>query len=94
VSEQGRGRAPYLGEGSPGPREAEGEGGEAFYMDQTGNRPDLLASTPRRGGGEGGNARAGTEFLESKVMPTSSHRLMLTLLHRMWLAVPTCFLPS
>lgn len=53
MGEQGRGRAPYLGEGSPGPREAEGEDGEGFYMDQTGSRPDLLASTMRTGSPKG-----------------------------------------
>jgi hypothetical protein len=37
-----------MGEGSPGSREAEGEGGEGFYIAQTGRRPDLLVI-----GGEG-----------------------------------------
>ena len=35
---------PRLGEGSPGSREEEGEGGEGFYIAQTGRRADLLAS--------------------------------------------------
>jgi len=32
-----------VGEGSPGSREAEGEGGEGFYIAGSGRRPDLLA---------------------------------------------------
>jgi hypothetical protein len=35
---------PRLDEGSPGSREEEGEGGEGFYIAQTGRRADLLAS--------------------------------------------------
>ena len=32
-----------MGDGSPGSREAEGEGGEGFYIAQSGSRcPDLL----------------------------------------------------
>ena len=31
-----------LGDGSPGSREAEGEGGEGFYVAQSGRCPDLL----------------------------------------------------
>ena len=31
-----------MGDGSPGSREAEGEGGEGFYIAQSGRRPDLL----------------------------------------------------
>jgi hypothetical protein len=34
---------PYLGEGSFGSREEEGEGGEGFNIAQTGRRADLLA---------------------------------------------------
>jgi hypothetical protein len=30
-----------VGEGSPGSREPEGEGGEGFHIAQTGRRPDL-----------------------------------------------------
>jgi hypothetical protein len=30
------------GDGSPGSREAEGEGGEGFYITQSGRSPDLL----------------------------------------------------
>jgi hypothetical protein len=30
------------GDGSPGSREAEGEGGEGFYVAQSGRSPDLL----------------------------------------------------
>jgi hypothetical protein len=44
------GEAAYLGvgAGSPGSREATGEGGEGFYISRSGRRADLLAS---RGGG-------------------------------------------
>jgi hypothetical protein len=44
------GEATYLGvgAGSPGSREATGEGGEGFYISRSGRRADLLAS---RGGG-------------------------------------------
>jgi len=35
-------RVGELGEGSPGSREAEGEGGEGFYIARNGRRPDLL----------------------------------------------------
>jgi hypothetical protein len=38
-----------VGDSSPGSREAEGEGGEDFYMAQSGKRADLLVS-PRGGG--------------------------------------------
>ena len=31
-----------MGDGSPGSREAEGEGGEGFYVAQSGRSPDLL----------------------------------------------------
>ena len=31
-----------MGDGSPGSREAEGEGSEGFYIAQSGRRPDLL----------------------------------------------------
>jgi len=31
-----------VGDGSPGSREAEGEGGEGFYVAQSGRCPDLL----------------------------------------------------
>jgi hypothetical protein len=31
-----------VGDGSPGSREAEGEGGEGFYIAQSGRSPDLL----------------------------------------------------
>jgi hypothetical protein len=31
-----------VGDGSPGSREAEGEGGEGFYIAQSGRCPDLL----------------------------------------------------
>ena len=31
-----------MGDGSPGSREAEGEGGEGFYIAQSGRSPDLL----------------------------------------------------
>lgn len=43
------GEAAYLGvsAGSPGSREATGEGGEGFYISRSGSRADLLAS---RGG--------------------------------------------
>jgi len=43
------GEAAYLGvgAGSPGSREATGEGGEGFYISRSGRRADLLAS---RGG--------------------------------------------
>ena len=33
-----------VGDSSPGSREAEGEGGEDFYMAQSGKRADLLVS--------------------------------------------------
>jgi hypothetical protein len=38
------GEAAHLGwgDGSPGSREAEGEGGEGFYIAQSGRIPDLL----------------------------------------------------
>ena len=32
-----------MGDGSPDSREAEGEGGEGFYIAQSGRCPDLLA---------------------------------------------------
>ena len=32
----------WVGDGSPGSREAEGEGGEGFYIAQSGRCPDLL----------------------------------------------------
>jgi hypothetical protein len=38
-----------VGDGSPGSREAEGEGGEGFYVAQSGRSPDLLVIW---GGGE------------------------------------------
>jgi hypothetical protein len=38
-----------MDDGSPGSREAEGEGGEGFYIAQTGRRADL-----QEGGGKGG----------------------------------------
>ena len=31
-----------MGDSSPGSREAEGEGGEGFYIAQSGRSPDLL----------------------------------------------------
>jgi len=40
-----------VGDGSPGSREAEGEGGDGFYIAQSGRRADLLVS-PREGEGE------------------------------------------
>ena len=33
-----------MDEGSPGSREAEGEGGEGFYIAPRGRRPDLLVT--------------------------------------------------
>jgi hypothetical protein len=45
---EGVGRSPGVGDGSPGSREAEGEGGEGFYIAQSGRCPDLLVI---RGGG-------------------------------------------
>jgi hypothetical protein len=39
-----------VGDGSPGSREAEGEGGEDFYIAQSGSKFDLLVIS----GGEGG----------------------------------------
>jgi hypothetical protein len=39
-----------VGDGSPGPREAEGEGGEGFYIAQSSRRADLRVSP---GGGRG-----------------------------------------
>ena len=41
-----------MGDGSPGSREAEGEGGEGFYIAQSGRSPDLLVILG--GGGKGG----------------------------------------
>ena len=42
MGERGWGRSPGVGDGSPGSREAEGEGGEGFYIAQSGRCPDLL----------------------------------------------------
>jgi hypothetical protein len=44
-----------VGDGSPGSREAEGEGGEGFYIAQSGRCPDLLVIWGGGGqhGGEG-----------------------------------------
>ena len=39
--------ATRLGEGSPGSREEDGEGGEGFHIAQTGRRADLLAEERR-----------------------------------------------
>ena len=46
------GEAAHLGwgDGSPGSREADGEGGEGFYIAQSSRYPDLLVIP----GGEGG----------------------------------------
>ena len=42
-----------MGDGSPGSREAEGEGGEGFYVAQSGRCPDLLViGGAELGGGE------------------------------------------
>jgi hypothetical protein len=41
---KGERRSSKVGDGSPGSREAEGEGGEGFYIAQTGRRPNLLVS--------------------------------------------------
>jgi hypothetical protein len=43
-----------MGEGSPGSREAEGEGGEGFYIAQSGRHADLRVS---EGGAELGERR-------------------------------------
>jgi hypothetical protein len=43
-----------VGDSSPGSREAEGEGGEGFYIAQSGKRADLLVSP----GGDLGGLRA------------------------------------
>jgi hypothetical protein len=42
MGEREWGRSPGVSEGSPGLREAEGEGGEGFYLARSGRRPDLL----------------------------------------------------
>jgi hypothetical protein len=47
-----------VGDGSPGSREAEGEGGEGFYVARKSRRPDLLV-TPG-GAVEAGNCHAGS----------------------------------
>jgi hypothetical protein len=47
-----------VGDGSPGSREAEGEGGEDFYIAQSGKKFDLLVSP----GGGGGGGREGTRL--------------------------------
>jgi hypothetical protein len=39
-----------VGDGSPGSREAEGEGGEGFYIAQSGKCLDLLVILGVRGG--------------------------------------------
>jgi hypothetical protein len=44
------------GDGSPGSREAEGEGGEGFYITQSGRSPDLLVI---KGGGANGDGEKG-----------------------------------
>jgi hypothetical protein len=46
----GEARSPGVGERSPGSREAEGEGGEDFYIAQSGRCTDLLVI----GGGQMG----------------------------------------
>jgi hypothetical protein len=38
-----------VGDGSPGSREAEGEGGEGFYIAQSSRSPDLLVIWGGRG---------------------------------------------
>jgi len=42
-----------VGDGSPGSRKAEGEGGEGFYIAQSGRSPDLLVILGEGGGREG-----------------------------------------
>ena len=44
AGERGRGRSPGVGDGSPGSREAEGEGGEGFYIAQSGRHANLHVS--------------------------------------------------
>jgi hypothetical protein len=51
-----------VGDGSPGSREAEGEGGEGFYIAQSGRSPDLLVIW---GGGISG--RGGADGKEDKL---------------------------
>jgi hypothetical protein len=48
------------GDGSPGSREAEGEGGEGFYIAQSGRCPDLLVIL---GGGGGEEVRQRDDFM-------------------------------
>ena len=49
-----------MGDGSPGSREAEGEGGEGFYIAQSGKCPDLLVTWGGEGDGREGVENAGT----------------------------------